>query len=119
MGWHIHTNKNTLKISEECAKDLLLADAEENYSCVFEWDESWGKVENNIDYVRGDDGTIQFNDDHMEHMDYLHEAHIQAVLLKHKVNGVVEFLDVEGDNRGTRWSYTFKDGVVKTKEGKI
>ncbi len=104
MGWHIHCKKNTLKIDEQTAIALLAADTE-NGSQYFE---------DRLDFVRNKDGMIAFNDDHMEHMDYLWEGYIQKVLLDHKVNGQVIFWSGDGDNAGEEWEYSFKDGVVTT-----
>ena len=61
-----------------------------------------------------------FNDDHMEHMDYLsHREDILAVLLKHKVNGDITFTCSEGDWAGENWGYRFTNGSMKKLVGKI
>lgn len=94
--WSIGLVKNTVKISEECVKELF-----EAQGC----DEIWYDEED-VSF----DGKLYFDCDHMEHMDYLGREEIQNVLKKHKVEGIVLFCSADGDNSGTFWGYEF-DGA--------
>ena len=99
MGWYINCMHNDLKITEACAKELF--ESEQNqYSTI--WYE--------LDEVTDEDGVITFNSDHMEHMDYLNDEDIQAILAKHKVNGEVHFNCADGDWAGDAWGHRFVDG---------
>jgi hypothetical protein len=51
--------------------------------------------------------------DYMEHMDYLGDPDIRAVLRAHKVKGEIVFCSLEG-NAGQAWGYRFdgKGGCV-------
>ena len=98
MGWHINCMHNSLTISDECAKELFESPENSMYNIWYELDEVT------------DDGTITFNDDHMEHMDYLNDDAILVILAKHKVNGEVHFNCAEGDWAGDAWGHRFVDG---------
>jgi len=98
MGWSINLIENTVQISQECASDLFNAGKEIG---IWYDEEEVSK-----------DGNLRFNPDHMEHMDYLCNDEITAVLEQHKVNGEVTFCSYEGDNAGSYWGYRFKDGKL-------
>lgn len=108
MSWRIANLVNTVAISKKCAKDLFDASMEFG-------DEIWLDVDSVIE-----DGKLSFSSDAMEHMDYLWNDHIQAVLLKHKVSGDVCFGSLEGDNAGSFWGYRFDGkGVVINLKGEL
>ncbi len=48
-------------------------------------------------------------------MDYVHKEHIQEVLKRNKVEGVIKFGSLEGENAGDFWGYEF-DGKGGMKE---
>ncbi len=105
MGWHISCEENTVEISKECAKDLFAA---QKYS-----EEFWYELEE-VAYRN----KLSFNDDHMEHMDFVWNPHLLAVLQKHKVKGRITFASYEGDNAGRAWGYDFDgEGGVKKLRG--
>lgn len=91
MGWYL--DKNTVKINSGAALDL--------YNCG-------GIIYN---------GKLVFNPDHMEHMDYVCQPKVLAVLKKHKVRGDICFSSNEGDNKGQKWGYHFdgEGGMTKLK----
>jgi hypothetical protein len=103
--WQIGLISNTVKISKACATELF-----KKAKNSVGWEEAQEVVES---------GKLYFNSDHMEHMDYLHNGDVQAVLLKHKVNGDITFGSLDGDNSGCFWGYRFKDGVLTTLTGKV
>lgn len=103
--WQINLVDNTVEISRECAEDLMVLDDHTWSKDYYGEDDAWPTDE------FGEGGTLVFDDDHMEHMDYMHDPKVQAILLKHKVNGEIIFNSFEGDNRGQAWGYVFKDGV--------
>src|SRR6478609_10917370 len=94
MSWSIGCIKNTVEVSNEVATDIFykLVDELELYS-----------VEDILD-----DGKLYFNNDHMEHMDYV--WHVDDALAKAGCVGEIAFASVEGDNAGDWWKYTFADG---------
>lgn len=106
MSWSIGELVNTVTISKKCARELFAV--RKNYG-------TWYSLED-VTY----DGKLNFNGDHMEHMDYLWNEDIQAVLLKYKVRGDVCFGSLEGDNAGSFWGYRFDGkGGMSTLEGKV
>lgn len=107
MGWHINLVLNTVEINSAIALDLYNCGAD----VCFCWED-----ECDFPQLGGiiSDGKLVFNRDHMEHMDYVWQPEVQAVLKKHKVEGDICFMSSEGDNRGQYWGYRFfvdKDGV--------
>lgn len=103
MGWYITNVSNTIKVTPECAAELA-----EKADWVFD----------DPEYVCDEDGLITFCEDHMEHMDYLHEPIIQKVLMKHKVTGEATFASSQGDNKGQSWGHRFVDGKYTLLTGK-
>jgi len=106
MGWSINVVSNTLEITPECAAELYDVGDDEYFF-------------GDPDAVTNRKGLLSFDPDSMEHMDYLWDERIQAVLCKHQVNGKVVFSSTEGDNRDTWWSYDFVDGVCTQATGKL
>ena len=97
--------KNEVIITEECAEELLKADPESM------WYEDLDYL---ADYV--DDGLkLFFDEDQMEHMDFISYKKIQAILKKHKVKGDICFTSSAGDYAGSAWGYRFDgEGGMKT-----
>jgi hypothetical protein len=104
MGWQINLVKNTVEVPEDYAEALYEA-AEEHFP--------YGPEE------VLDEGLLTFDDDASEHMDYLHDDSVLAVLKEAKVNGSIVFSSNEGDNRSTWWAYDFTDGEVSHRDGKL
>jgi NAD-dependent DNA ligase len=96
MGWFIQEGKNEVVVSKKCAEELFKV--QEEGRCDEVWDDA--------DSV-APDGRLAFTTDHMEHMDYLTNEDIVAVLCKHKVKGDICFESHEGDNAGDYWGYRF------------
>lgn len=102
MGWVIVELENTVNISESIAKEL------------FDSQEYQGEIwydENEVMYKN----RLCFYEDHQEYMDYVHKEHIQEVLKRNKVEGVIKFGSLEGENAGDFWGYEF-DGKGGMKE---
>lgn len=99
MGWHINCMHNDLRISEACAKELF--EAETN-----KYNEIWWELE----AVTNENGYITFNSDHMEHMDYLNDDDVIAILQKYQVSGEVHFNCADGDWAGDAWGHRFVNG---------
>lgn len=105
MSWSIGLISNTPKITTACAKDLIKATGDEYF---YDLDDVTYK------------GHLQFNEDHQEHMDYVQDERVIAVLRKHKVEGDITFGSLEGDNDGSFWGYRFDGkGGIKFLEGKV
>lgn len=112
MGWHINLVKNTVKIDSEIALALYNCEA-----CVAD---CW-KGECSFPMLEGiiDGGKLVFNDDHMEHMDYVEDTYVQEVLKRFRVAGDVCFSSNDGDNRGQKWGYRFDgEGGMTLLKGK-
>jgi hypothetical protein len=107
MGWHISLQINNVAISDECAAELL-----EKCPHIFE------SYDDDFDGVR-EGTTLWFNYDHMEHMDYVGDSKVLAVLKTHKVNGDICFSSADGDNSGSNWGYRFKDGAMTRLKGVV
>jgi hypothetical protein len=111
--WRINLVENNLEISKECAEELMKI--EDTYSLP--WDDyhygedAW-PTEN---YGQG--GNLFFDMGAYEHMDYVWNEDVQAILLKHKVNGQIIFNSFDGDNSGKAWGYVFNDGVCTEVKG--
>jgi hypothetical protein len=103
MSWRINLVKNTVKINSGVALDLYNCGAD----VCFCWEE-----ECDFPMLQGIiyGGKLVFNPDHMEHMDYVWQPEVLAVLKKHKVKGDVCFSSNDGDNKGKKWGYRF-DGM--------
>lgn len=109
MAWSIDLLSNTIKISKKMAQKIYEATMENGYNDTFDGVES----------VRNDDGFLDFNPDHMEHMDYLWKEEVQKAFCALKVNGEVHFADNEGDSKGKMWGYRFKNGTFTKLVGKV
>ncbi len=110
MGWHINLVKNTVKINSGVALDLYNCGAD----VCFSWEEECDfPMLGGIIY----DGKLVFNPDHMEHMDYVWQPEVLAVLKKHRVKGDICFSSNDGDNKGQKWGYRFdgEGGMVELK----
>lgn len=105
MGWHIELLEDTVKVPKAAVKDL----------------DTWAQ-ENDLIY-EGDSlvrkGKLEFNPDHMEHMDYVWQEEFLEIAKKHKFNGDITFTSADGDNSGSNWGYRFKDGEMKNLTGKV
>lgn len=106
MSWSIGLIENTVRISQKVAKQLFKLQ-EDNKT-----DELWYS-EDDVVY----EGKLQFNGDHMEHMDYIWREEVQSVLRKNKVEGSICFGSLEGDNADSFWGYRFdgKGGMRELK----
>jgi len=104
MGWQIQVLENTVVVPEEYAERLFEAGDGEHF---------FGEASDVLD----EEGHLHFESDAMEHMDYLWDDDILAVLEDAQVNGRVVFSSNEGDNAGTWWAYDFNNGVVTQSRG--
>lgn len=122
MGWHIGLVKNDVVIDAKIARALYKTKSDIASTWNYDGEQKPSDAEL-LDYLVGykdrETGKVHlyFNDDHMEHMDYLHDEVIQKVLCKHKVKGDICFGSLDGDNAGSFWGYRFdgKGGVVELK----
>ena len=107
MGWYIAEIINNAEISDKCAEELFEAQ----------------DFESEIWYAKDDvvyNGRLNFDPDHMEHMDYVWKPKIQEVLKKHNVKGDICFGSLEGDNFGSFWGYRFDGkGGMQELEGML
>lgn len=112
--WSINLVENTVNLTQECAEDLMKIETLYNVS----WDPSYYGDEAWPTENFGKGGFLYFNEDCYEHMDYMWNKDVQAILLKHKVNGQIIFNSFEGDNKGQAWGHMFNDGVYTYLVGK-
>lgn len=92
MAWSIECTVNTVVVPKTLIKELIAAQEYE--------EELWYRD----DQVLDDEGHLTFNPDHMEHMDYMWNEKIQAVLKAAYVKGDICFQSLEGDNEGESWA---------------
>jgi len=104
MSWSISKMENTVKVTPKIAKELWKLQEAGTI------DELW-YGEDEVAY----ESHLNFNGDHMEHMDYIWRDEVQAILRKNKVKGDICFGSLEGDNAGRFWGYRFdgKGGMVE------
>jgi len=109
MAWNVALLENTIEINETIANDLFALQEDGKISS---W--PWHDVASVIVW-RGT--KLDFNPDHMEHMDFLWEEKIQEVLCRHNIKGIVKFGDLESSQQGEFWGYEFdgKGGMKKLK----
>lgn len=103
--WSIALLKNTLKVPPAARQELFQA-SEASGSEIWYTEKA----------VTDSKGIIQFNYDHMEHMDFLWNEEFQNILKAHCAKGSVRFGSLEGDNKGKFWGYYFdgKGGMRET-----
>lgn len=102
MAWNIAVLKNTLRMDDHVAEELVAA-AEENYHLIG-YSHEYG---------------IEFDEDAMEHMDFLHESWADKILSHSSANGEVIFYSAEGDDRGTAWGYRYQRGRKTALDGEL
>lgn len=121
MGWFINLVKNEVIINKKIAADIVRLKPEfVSFHAYIENEYPWdfkpikGTERDLIEQVIDDENHLVFDSDHMEHMDYMWNEDIQAVLKKHKVKGDICFSSDDGDNAGESWGYRFdgKGGMV-------
>lgn len=109
MSWRIALLENNIKVTSKVAKELFDL-SEKNLS------EIWYSEED----VADENDILQFNCDHMEHMDYLWNVDYQKILKKNKIKGRALFGDLDHDTFGEFWGYEFDGrGGMKLLEGKL
>lgn len=104
MGWNISLIENTVKVSAQAQETLHKLDN----GYIFEPDDC-GALR----------GKLEFNSDHMEHMDYLVHEDVRDALVAHGASGRVLFGDLEGDASGSFWGYEFSHGRCVDLKGKL
>lgn len=108
MSWHIKLVTNTVEINKQIAKDLATCGADITYTWESESEELGLDILDHVGLFFDEDSKLLiFNDDHMEHMDYISQQEVQDVLCAHKVKGTIGFISHEGDNQGEIWGYVF------------
>lgn len=108
--WTIACLVNTVLISNECRDDLF--SEAQDYE-----EELW----NDFDDIIDENSHLNFNSDHMEHMDYL-GSHDQVIniLKRYNAEGDICFGSLEGDNAGSFWGYRFDGkGGMKYLKGNL
>lgn len=93
MSWSIGLIFNTVELTDECSEALNVYAESQYEDCVYAYD-----------------NRLEFDSDAMEHMDFLHDPEVLAILQEHNVSGTVRFASVEGDNSGTMWEHRFING---------
>lgn len=108
MGWQIELTVNTVVVPHAAISELIAA---QDYE-----EELWYHED-----VLDDEGHLQFNPDHMEHMDYLgNNDKVIAVLKAARVKGDIFFQSLEGDDAGSAWGYRFDGkGGMKLMKGEV
>lgn len=108
MGWNISVFDNTLSLTKKQFKGLANALINSGYGCEDDPEEVARQL--SIDAP-----LISFDNDAMEHKDYI--PFVKDYLIAQKVTGKVTFGSTEGDNKGQYWSYEFKNGELKEDSG--
>lgn len=124
MGWHIDVMDNQLGLSVEQAEKLVDL-LEENWSEYAMHLDAHGDKQSLVDMFSGE--RIEFDYDCMEHMDYLHDAAMQAAFIAVGARGFVTLGDFQGDSRGYAWTHEFTEAgysygcekVAKLNDGKV
>lgn len=105
MGWHINVVTNTVKVSKAAA--IAILDNEDNDIAGVIRDYDFERPAADFLSELLYDGKLNFNPDHMEHMDFVWEKGVIAALTEAKAKGEITFSSNDGDNRGQVWSYVF------------
>jgi len=109
MSWSIACVENTLEVPEACGEELV------NLVETFDGEEHPVDLDLWSYYPK-----LEFNDDHMEHMDAaLYRDDVREILAKHKVNGRVCFGSLEGDNAGRFWGFEWTNGELRDLKGSL
>ena len=107
MSWSIAIIENTVKVP--AAKRLELADTITRAAPDSFWCEEDNTPEERMELVFSAIGTLIFDEDAMEHMDYLtHNKDMCAALAAAGVVGRVCLGSLEGDNAGDFWGVEFR-----------
>jgi hypothetical protein len=120
MGWSIELLENNLKVPKKDRKEVIKAIRKLDLDAHWEYkDEEYTDGEYDK-YFINEDGYLYFNSDHQEHMDWLCDERVQAIIKKTKAIGSVKFGSLEGDNRGSFWGYFFDGkGGMKSLVGEV
>lgn len=109
--WKISNIDNNLKLTKEQAQQL--ADNNNFVDHVLGYIPDEDEIFNELFTASGKKFLLNFNPDHMEHMDFIafFEKEIKAL----KAKGDITFGSTEGDNAGDYWGYRFdgKGGMKK------
>ena len=119
MSWTIHELRNTLKITDACAQELLACE-------TLAQDFNWERVSDFTTKLKGGLRKPRFDPDNDEHMNWLGYPEAQAIVCKHKKgaapasHGDVCFGNLEGDGAPSLWGYRFfVDGTMMHLKGKV
>lgn len=107
MAWSISVIKNTITIPDpDVQKEILIKTAESmGYDDPEDADLFLHKM-----FTR--ENKIVFHDDDMEHQDFLtHNDQICGIIASSGAEGEVCFGSLEGDNKGSFWGVSFKEGT--------
>ena len=121
MGWHIALIKNDVKVSKKLAKEIwkattYVSDEVDSNGTKFDDYNPYFDSEDSVTYG----GFLNFNSDHMEHMDYLgNESKIVKILTKGKVSGEILFGSLDGDDNGEFWGYRWVKGKFTKLKGEV
>lgn len=105
MSWTVHVIDNTITVDESAQVSL---EALPVHGDMFA--DGYGGVSR---------GKLLFDDDAMEHIDYLCNPEIRDVLIAHGASGRVTFGALEGDNSGSFWGYEFSPGNCQLLKGTL
>lgn len=101
--WRIGLLESSIKVDKKLQTKL------------FKLNEYEGDLWYDKDYIVNCTGHLAFDEDHMEHMDYLWREDVQECLREGKAKGRALFGSLDGDNAGSFWGYEFdgKGGMKK------
>ena len=107
MAWSINVIKNSVIILDiEIQKEIIKKIAE-----MMGYDDPYD-ADLSVERTFNRDGKIMFHEDDMEHMDFLtHNDQICGIIASSGAEGEVCFGSFEGDNKGSFWGVSFKEGT--------
>lgn len=107
MSWKIHCTKNTVSIPSSSLTEAFVAQMLAD-GCDFDWqDRSSFALPSKGNF------TLQFNPEHMEHMDWLSYKELRTLVARAGAQGEVCFTSFEGDNHHQKWRYVFEGGKCR------
>lgn len=114
MSWRVSVLKNTLRVDVAALDELRSVDdvVIDVYQDDYDFEER---------SVADKDGrtTLYFDEDHMEHIDWLWNDGVAEILTRHNAEGEVLFGQVEGDGGPRFWGYRFDRSGMKKLHGEI
>jgi hypothetical protein len=114
MSWRVHVLKNTLRVDVAALDELRSAD-----DVVVDLDLDTYDDGDGDEAVEDGRTTLYFDEDHMEHIDWLWRDGVPDILIRHNAEGEVLFGQLEGDGGPKFWGYRFDKTGIRQLSGKI